>query len=59
MDIELSTILGNRYTDFEFSDMADGYHHYNNHDFSQPLNDGGNRLELERISGNIYLRKME
>jgi DUF4097 and DUF4098 domain-containing protein YvlB len=57
-DLELSTISGGMYSDFEFNDKKyEGYHHYGKHDLSKRLNNGGTRIFLETISGDIYLRK--
>ena len=58
-DVELSTISGGMYSDFEFNnEKNNGYHHYGKHDLSKRLNNGGTRIFLETISGDIYLRKV-
>lgn len=57
-DLELSTITGGMYSDFDFNDERnDGYHHYGKNELSKRLNNGGTRIFLETISGDIYLRK--
>lgn len=57
-DLELSTITGGMYSDFEFDkEENDGYHHYGRNEISKQLNKGGTRIFLETISGDIYLRK--
>lgn len=57
-DLELSTISGGMYSDFEFNNRKyEGYHHYGKRDLSKRLNNGGTRIFLETISGDIYLRK--
>lgn len=57
-DLDLSTISGGMYSDFEFNnEKNNGYYHYGKHDLSKRLNNGGNKIYLETISGDIYLRK--
>jgi DUF4097 and DUF4098 domain-containing protein YvlB len=57
-DLNLSTISGGMYSDFTFNNSKnDGYHHYGKHDLSKQLNNGGTRIFLKTISGDIYLRK--
>jgi len=57
-DLELSTISGGMYSDFEFNNKKyKGYHHYGKSDLSKRLNNGGTRIFLETISGDIFLRK--
>lgn len=57
-DLELSTITGGMYSDFDFNDEKNnGYHHYGKNELSKRLNNGGTRIFLETISGDIYLRK--
>ena len=56
-DIELSTISGEMYTDFDFVIDDKGYYHYGHMNFTHKLNGGGSDISLETISGNIYLRK--
>jgi DUF4097 and DUF4098 domain-containing protein YvlB len=57
-DLELSTISGAMYSDFEFNkEKNNGYHHYGKRDLSKKLNSGGTKIYLETISGDIYLRK--
>ncbi|MFW5721354.1 MAG: DUF4097 family beta strand repeat-containing protein, partial [Bacteroidota bacterium] len=53
-DIELNTISGNMYSDFDFkSDVEKGYHHYRHREISKRINQGGSRIFLKTISGNI------
>lgn len=57
-NLELSTISGEMYTDFDLkSEVEKGYHHYVRNDYSTKLNKGGVDIHLSSISGNIYLRK--
>ena len=57
-DLELSTITGGMYSDFEFNrEKSDGYHHYGKNELSKRLNKGGTRIFLETISGDIFIRK--
>lgn len=57
-NLELSTITGGMYSDFNFkNEEMEGYHHYGKHDLSKKLNEGGTRIFLETISGDIYIRK--
>ena len=57
-DLELSTISGSMYSDLDFNtEKSNGYYHYGKHDISKRLNNGGKRIFLETISGDIYLRK--
>jgi len=57
-DLELSTITGGMYSDFEFDqEKSNGYHHYGRNELSKRLNNGGTRIFLETISGDIFIRK--
>ena len=57
-DLELSTITGGMYSNFEFNnEKSKGYHHYGKSDISKRLNNGGTRIFLETISGDIFIRK--
>ena len=57
-NLKLSTITGGMYSNFEFNnEKNNGYHHYGKHDLSKQLNNGGTKIFLETISGDIYLRK--
>jgi hypothetical protein len=57
-DLELSTISGSMYSDFDFkSDEEKGYSHYRRNEVSKRLNNGGTRIFLKTISGDIFLRK--
>lgn len=57
-DLNLNTISGGMYSDFTFNNSKNnGYHHYGKNELSKQLNNGGTRIYLETISGDIYLRK--
>ncbi len=57
-DLNLSTITGGMYSNLTFNKSKnDGYHHYGRHDLTKRLNNGGTRIYLKTISGDIYLRK--
>lgn len=59
-DLELSTISGGMYSDFDFkSNQENGYHHYRRNQISKTLNSGGTRIFLKTISGDIFLRKIK
>ncbi len=59
-DLDLKTISGEMYTDFDFTknnEASEYKHHYISSEFEYELNGGGNDVELNTISGNIYFRK--
>lgn len=57
-DLELSTITGGMYSDFDFDqEETNGYYHYGKNELSKQLNKGGTRIFLETISGDIFIRK--
>ena len=57
-DLELNTISGGMYSDFDFtSNKETGYHRYRRNEVSRRLNSGGTRIFLKTISGDIFLRK--
>ena len=57
-DLELSTITGGMYSDFDFNrEKNDGYYHYGKNELSKRINNGGTRIFLETISGDIFIRK--
>ncbi len=56
-DLELKTISGKMFTDFDINTSKKGKFAYFPHNLSTRLNGGGNNVELNTISGNIYLRK--
>jgi len=59
-DLELSTISGEMFSNFDFESKAPkGYHHYGRNNVSKVLNQGGKRITLETISGDIYIRKVK
>lgn len=59
-DLELSTITGGMYSDFDFNnEKNDGYYHYGKNELSKRLNNGGTRIFLETISGDIFIRKVK
>lgn len=59
VDLEMKTISGEMYTNFELSSDKDGLKHFVSTEIIKSLNGGGKKLNLETISGNIYLRKKE
>lgn len=59
VDLEMKTISGEMYTNFELTSDKDGLNHFVSSEINTSLNGGGNNIELETISGNIYLRKIE
>ncbi len=56
-DLELKTISGKMFTDFDINTSKKGKYAYFPHNLTTSLNGGGNNVELNTISGNIYLRK--
>lgn len=55
--VKLSTITGTMYSDLDFSSESKDLKHVGGNRVSQSLNGGGDPIDLETISGNIYLRK--
>ena len=56
-DMEFKTITGTVYTNFALN--LNSPHHSGPTEFATRLNGGGNPIDLETISGNIYFRKSE
>jgi len=57
VDLELSTISGNMYSDFDLSSTYKDMRRVGGGNIKTQLNGGGTSLKLRAISGNIYLRK--
>ena len=57
MDIELETISGNIYSDFDFPSDDKKMKRIGGNTVKSQLNGGGADLKLNNVSGNIYLRK--
>ena len=57
VDLEMSTISGNMYSDFDLSSSKEDMHRVGGGNIKAQLNGGGTSLKLRDISGNIYLRK--
>lgn len=57
-DMKMSTISGTLYSNFEFPNSAGHLRHVGGNALDTQLNGGGGKpIELETISGNIFLRK--
>jgi len=57
VDLEMSTISGNMYSDFDLSNTSKEMRRVGGGNVKAQLNGGGTSLKLHNISGNIYLRK--
>lgn len=57
MDVELETISGNIYSDFDFPSDDKKMKRIGGNTVKSALNGGGASLKLSNVSGNIYLRK--
>ena len=57
VDLEMSTISGNMYSDFDLSSSSKEMRRVGGGNVKAQLNGGGTSLKLHDISGNIYLRK--
>ncbi|MBS1606594.1 MAG: DUF4097 family beta strand repeat protein [Bacteroidetes bacterium] len=57
VDLELSTISGSMFSDFDLSSTYKDMHRVGGGNIKTQLNGGGTSLKLRAISGNIYLRK--
>jgi lia operon protein LiaG len=55
--LEMSTVSGNMYSDFEFPAPANGMNRVGGGKIRADLNGGGTAVRLHNVSGNIYLRK--
>lgn len=56
-DLELSTINGAFYSDFELTDSQKNLKKIGGNELNFPLNGGGFKFNIVTVSGNIYLRK--
>lgn len=57
VDVEMSCISGQMYSDFDFPQDKNDLHRIGGNNIHGTLNGGGTRIKLHTISGNIYLRK--
>jgi hypothetical protein len=57
VDLEMSTINGNMYSDFDLAADSKNMKKVGGNNIRSQLNGGGTDLKLSVISGNIYLRK--
>ena len=57
VDVDLSTVSGNMYSDFDFAPDSKDMRRIGGSSIHSALNGGGTDLKLSNISGNIYLRK--
>jgi len=57
VDLEMSTISGNLYSDFDLTAEKDKMRRVGGGTIKTALNGGGPELKISDISGNIYLRK--
>lgn len=57
VNLELSTISGGFYSDFDFTDSSKDLKRVGGNELKLPLNGGGIKFSINAISGNIYLRK--
>jgi hypothetical protein len=55
--VEMSTISGNVYSDFDFSSTEKGIKQVGGGSIKTQLNGGGVNVKITNSSGNIYLRK--
>lgn len=56
-DVEMSTISGSVYTDFDLTNPKDKMQRIGGNNIKNSLNGGGAGLKISNISGDIYLRK--
>jgi lia operon protein LiaG len=57
VDLEMSTVSGNMYSDFDLSASNKDMRRVGGGNIRAQLNGGGTSLNLRAVSGNIYLRK--
>lgn len=57
LDIELNTVSGGVYTDFDIAETKDNMKRIGGNQVGFALNGGGTKLSISAVSGNIYLRK--
>lgn len=57
-DLKLETITGGMYSDFDFSNKKNlKFKHFVSSKIEHRLNEGGTKIKLKSISGDIFLRK--
>lgn len=56
-DIELRTVSGAFYSDFDFTETQKNLKKYGGNEMNYSLNGGGFKFTIGSVSGNIYLRK--
>jgi DUF4097 and DUF4098 domain-containing protein YvlB len=56
-DINMSSVTGGMYSDFDFSNKADNLKKVGGNQLNYKLNGGGTDFNVVSVSGNIYLRK--
>ncbi len=56
-DIEMNSVSGRMYSDFDFSDKSKDMNQIGGNELSTKLNGGGAKFSIVTVSGNIYLRK--
>lgn len=57
VDVEMETISGNIYSDFDFDNDKKSMHRVGGNTVKGQLNGGGVDFKITNVSGNIYLRK--
>jgi lia operon protein LiaG len=57
VNVDLSTVSGNMYSDFDFAPDSKDMRRVGGSSIHSQLNGGGTDLRLSNVSGNIYLRK--
>jgi len=56
-DIELGTVTGSMYSDFDFSTNSKDLNRVGGNHLNYKMNGGGTKFSIVTVSGNIYLRK--
>ncbi len=59
VDIEMRTVTGGFYSDFDFTETQKGLNRIGGNELQYALNGGGSKFSLVTVSGNIYLRKLK
>lgn len=57
MNVDLNTVSGGVYTDFDIAETKDNMRRVGGSQISFALNGGGTNLSISTVSGNVYLRK--
>lgn len=57
VNLEMSNVSGNMYTDFDFPASSKEMRRVGGNNIRNELNGGGTELKIHNVSGNIYLRK--